>query len=71
MRDLTYLRAALTQGLTEEVDLEQQQVLRHDLLRRHVGHPGQRQDLCGRPAASSADDSRSVCATTTLSSARP
>src|SRR5712691_5462573 len=33
--------------------------------------PASGSTLCGRPAASSADDSRSECATTTLSSASP
>ena len=38
------------EGVAEEVDLEQEQVLGHHLLRRHVGDAGQRQHLCGRPA---------------------
>jgi hypothetical protein len=38
---------------------------------RHMGRAGQRQDLVGRPTASSAADIRSACVTTTLSSAIP
>ena len=59
------------EGVPQEGELEQQVVLGDDLLRSHVADPGQRQDLCGRPAASSADENCNVCAATTLSSARP
>jgi hypothetical protein len=58
------------QGATEEVELQQEYVLRHRLLRGHVSDTGQGQDRMRVPAGSSAADRRGVCATTTLSSAR-
>ena len=36
--------------VAEELDLQQEQVLRHHLLRRHVGDPGQRQHAVRAPA---------------------
>jgi methylase of polypeptide subunit release factors len=68
---LDAIRTIVADAPAEEVELVQQQVLGHLLLRRHVGDADERQHLVGPAGLEQRRDSCSVCAATTLSSARP